>query len=162
MITLPSIFCKNQGKNGRTLNYQVLTSKRSYSILAPLCRIFIFQQIKVEKNGFHNLKDCQISISQILEWWSKFIYFVEFRSKTVNFSGFDIISSACDIGPSLPNFNSSANKHREISTFIIQNDNSRLYILLETEAKWQNTNLSSVEVKSNAENYDPCLPNFIS
>ena len=47
-----------------------------------VCRIFVLQQINVEKNGLHSLKDWQISILYHIEWLSRFLFIVDIRSKT--------------------------------------------------------------------------------
>ena len=61
---------------------QVFTSNQTYGIMAHVYRIFILQQINVEKKGFHSLTDWQIGISYHVDLLSKFIYFVRIRSKT--------------------------------------------------------------------------------
>ena len=50
--------------------------------MGPVCRIFILQQINIEKNCLHSLKDWQIGISCHIEWLSRFLFFVDIRSKT--------------------------------------------------------------------------------
>ena len=50
--------------------------------MGPVCRIFILQQINVEKNGFHSLTDWQNGMLYHIEWLSRFSFFVEIRSKT--------------------------------------------------------------------------------
>ena len=56
-------FCLNQKQNGRTPIHQVLTSDPTRRKMAPVWQIFILQQIKIERNGFHSLADRQICIS---------------------------------------------------------------------------------------------------
>ena len=51
-------------------------------IMAPVCRILILREIKVEKNDFHSLTDQKIGISYHKDMSSKFIHFDEIRRKT--------------------------------------------------------------------------------
>ena len=55
-------------QNGNTPVNQVWTSEQTHGKngkTAPVCRILILQQIKLEKNGFHSLKEQQISFHMI-------------------------------------------------------------------------------------------------
>ena len=61
-------FVETWGKNDTTLVYQILTSNWTYGKnekMAPVYRILILQQIKLEKNAFHSLKERQISFHSI-------------------------------------------------------------------------------------------------
>ena len=47
--------------------YQVSTSNQTYSLMAPVCKILILQQINIEKNGFHRLIDRKIGVSKHID-----------------------------------------------------------------------------------------------
>ena len=68
IIILKLVSCQNSKQNGSTPVYQVLTSERRYGKngkTAPVCQILTLQQINLEKNGFHSLKERQISFHTI-------------------------------------------------------------------------------------------------
>ena len=50
----------------------------------------------------------------------------------------------------------------KLASHTIENDSLNLYILLESEEKWQYTNSSGFAVKSNGPDNGPCLPTFNS
>ena len=77
-------FVGTKYKNDGTAVYQISTSNRTYrknAKVAPVCRIFVLQPIKLEKNGFHSLNESQISFHTIYSSYLKPCFLSESEAK---------------------------------------------------------------------------------
>ena len=79
--------------------------------MAPVCKVLVLQQIKLEKNGFHSLKEQQISITYHIKLLSRTLLLSEYEGKWqyTSLSSFNVRTNVQKNGPFLPNFDSSAN-----------------------------------------------------
>ena len=62
-------------------NFSDFDVKTNAQQMAPVCRILILQQIKLEKNGFHGLKERQISFHTMQNYYLNTYFLSKLKAK---------------------------------------------------------------------------------